>query len=164
MTFGRSITPPRGTGSGPLKTAREAASTSQRPPSFVFLWDDEVGARSFEPLGRRVAYGLDVVAVGVLDVRGVIARVIVLADARRTVVAPAGCNRRVVEGIDQRPIGSVEGHVPPTDWVAAHDAEARHLTVPEAEELTYLELEGIAERLQRLGVELLAHLQVGHVH
>ena len=41
----------------------------------------------------------------------VVRRVVLLAEARRAVVAPAGCNRRVVEGIDGGAVGTDERDV-----------------------------------------------------
>ena len=58
-------------------------------------------------LTRRVADGLDVVAVGIEHERAVVVRVILRAQARRAVVLAAGRERCAVERIDA---GAILGH------------------------------------------------------
>jgi hypothetical protein len=60
-----------------------------------------------------VGHRLDVVAVRVQCVRGVVARVVVRAEAGGTVVAAARRERSFVEGDDGRTVGSGGGEV---DW------------------------------------------------
>src|SRR5438477_2375765 len=50
---------------------------------------------------RRVAHRLDVMAIGVEHKSAVVIGVIVGADAGRAIVAPAGCDPRLVECIDR---------------------------------------------------------------
>src|SRR5690349_14531253 len=56
-----------------------------------------------------VAHGFDVVPVGIEHERAVIGRVVVLTQARRTVVLSACSHRRLVEGVDLRPAVGREG-------------------------------------------------------
>src|ERR1043166_3406169 len=59
----------------------------------------------------RVAHGLDIVSVGIEDKRRVVVCVIVRAQARRPVVAPAGAKRCPVERIDLRLVRGREREV-----------------------------------------------------
>jgi hypothetical protein len=61
--------------------------------------------------GPPVKHGLDVVPIGVEDVRGVVGRVVLRAQRRRPVVASACRQRRVVEGLDGLPVVRGEGDV-----------------------------------------------------
>ena len=90
-------------------------------------------------LGRRVvADALDVVAVGVEDVGGVVVRVVLRAEPGRAVVAPARGDRRLVEPVDGLAIVALEGDVRAADGLAAPDPEVEPAVVGEVRERALL--------------------------
>jgi hypothetical protein len=110
-----------------------------------------------------VADGLDVVAVGIPDVGGVVGRVVVLPQAGGAVVRSPGGQRSFVEGVHRRAVARRERYVPAADRVPPDDAEARHLPLAEAEELAGFEHQRVAEWFERVGIERLAALEIGDV-
>src|SRR5581483_9806685 len=77
----------------------------------------------------RMADGLDVVPVGVVDEGAVIVRVVVLADSGSAVVDPVRREGSLVEGVDRRAVGRGEGDVRPGSVGLALDDPERRLAV-----------------------------------
>jgi hypothetical protein len=116
-------------------------------------------------LGRFVADGFDVVAVGIEDVAAVIV-VVVPADPRRSVVGPTRLERGRVEGVDElAALGAERDVQPSTRGLSVRlEEERRPSSVVLAESgrrSRELHQEAVAERRERLFVELLAALVVG---
>jgi len=74
---------------------------------------------------------LDVVAIGVEDVRRVVVRVVVGPNARRPVVPSARVEGRRVEGVDRRTVVALESDVGAADGVATADPEVETARVRE---------------------------------
>ena len=102
--------PARRTGPTRRRSSRQSSATTPitrargtRRTNVVGQASRGAAALRGPPLGRRaVVDGLDVVAVGVLDVGGVVAGVVLRPQARRPVVGPAGGERRSMERVDAR--------------------------------------------------------------
>src|SRR5438093_10800613 len=111
-----------------------------------------------------VAHGLEVVAVRVVNVGGVIGLVVVRTQAGRAVVLPARGRRGREEGIDRRAIARGESDVRRPALGARADPEVGDAPAgAEAGCARELHLHGVAEWLQRLFVEALGALEVGDV-
>src|SRR5512133_521173 len=110
--------------------------------------------------GPTMEDGLDVVAVGVVYERSVVVLVVVGPQPGRTVVLAASCGRSLVERVHGRTVRALERDV---DGVRLALPDREHGLALGAESTTGPALElhqPIAERLQRLLVELLTPLIV----
>ncbi len=104
-----------------------------------------------------MVYGLDVVAVGVEDVRRVVPRVIGPL-ARRAVVAASGSDRGLVEAVDRPAIGSLEREVE----IGRRRSVGADEELVGGEPAVALPEDAEPERLERTRVEALARFEIPH--
>jgi len=109
--------------------------------------------------------GLDVVAVRIQEVRRVIARVVLLSDAGRAVVARAGGEGVAVKRIDRRSSRGAEGEVHAASWRASlPEPEPRIGTCrPEADLLGTVVLDSQVQGAERSLVNRAASLEISDV-
>src|SRR5436190_17824122 len=111
-----------------------------------------------------VRHRLDVVPVGVVDVRRVVRLVVVGPETGRPVVLSSGRDCLLVEPVDARAVGCAERDVCRASLRARADPEIRYsLAGAEAGCSLELHLERIAERRERLPVEALGSFEVADV-
>src|SRR5262249_53436439 len=117
--------------------------------------------------GRLLAMGLNAIAVRIDDEGGVVVRAVVRAQPRLAVVAPAGLQRRGMEGVDRLPVGRLKADMQAGFLVGRH----RMLGLAEPEPGATLAVAGralaaadpvVAQRLQHRVVELLRLGEVAH--
>ena len=130
----------------------------------------EADSREGAALRRPVTHGLDIMAVGIEHEGAVVVRVIVWAQAGRTMVLAAGRDGGAIEGIDRCAILRDERHVQPAaERVAGTDPEIGLTLVAEpgrglaaALLRRHLHHDAVAERRQRSFVEFLRAGKIRH--
>src|SRR5437868_2114412 len=109
-----------------------------------------------------MAHRLDIVAVGVVDKRAVVRRMIFLANAGLAVVASASTERRLVKCVDSLVIGRRERDVD-RRTLAFRNPEVGLAFLAEAGRFPEFHHQLISERRERLLIKLLALRVVRHL-